>query len=250
MGWGGEGEQGANREEKMEGIHCVALIRPTNTARPFSSIFARPEPLILYNAKLDTFSEPEPFLPKVQQVARSSRLREYSRLTVNDADLGAIHYELRADTNVLYVVFASKEYPQQRAFHLLKNLIRDVEGLYGAELKRVTCADTSADVDLREIVRDICVEFRFDPQISQIESDLNEVRLVMQQNISAAVAREEKLEVLVDKSDEMVDQASQFNKSSASANNKFWKQNLYYTIAIAVAVLILILVLVLVFTLR
>ncbi|KAA8497067.1 Vesicle-associated membrane protein [Porphyridium purpureum] len=239
-------------EQLVEGVRAVALSRaaPSRVGLGLNTWFGQPELLMLYNAKLDTFSEPEPFAEKVKKVAKSG-VHETHKLTILDEQLdAAIHYQFRPDTNVLYVAVTGKRYPQARAFQLLRKAVRETEGLYGAELSRVGPAQLNGDVELRNLLIDLCVEFRYDSRVAQVDEQLDEVKLVMQQNITAAMARGEKLEILQDKTEQMNLEAGEFNRSAAEVRNDFWRENMKLIAAISLATLILILILILVFTLR
>jgi vesicle-associated membrane protein 7 len=77
-------------------------------------------------------------------------------------------------------------------------------------------------------------------QLAQVTNKLDDVKNVMVQNIEMVLERGEKLELLVDKTDQLQTQAFQFHKSSKQLRSAmFWKRVKYYAI-VAFVVLFLI----------
>jgi vesicle-associated membrane protein 7 len=76
--------------------------------------------------------------------------------------------------------------------------------------------------------------------LSQVNNKLEDVKNVMVQNIEMVLERGEKLELLVDKTDQLQTQAFQFNKSSRKLRSAMWwkKMKCYAMIFLAVAMVI------------
>jgi len=74
----------------------------------------------------------------------------------------------------------------------------------------------------------------------KVKDQLAEVKDVMVENIERVLARGEKIELLVDKSDQLNQSARKFQKSSKNLKNVMWFKNvkMWALIALIVAVLI------------
>ncbi len=77
---------------------------------------------------------------------------------------------------------------------------------------------------------------------AQVNSKLDDVKNVMVQNIETVLERGEKLELLVDKTDKLQQQAFKFERSSKQLKNAMWwrRVKLYLLIAFVIALIILI----------
>jgi vesicle-associated membrane protein 7 len=75
---------------------------------------------------------------------------------------------------------------------------------------------------------------------AQVNNKLDDVKNVMVQNIEMVLERGEKLELLVDKTDKLQNQAFKFEKSSKKLKNAmFWKRVKLYALFIFIIVLII-----------
>lgn len=77
-------------------------------------------------------------------------------------------------------------------------------------------------------------------QIGAVQSKLDAVKGVMVQNIESILERGEKLELLVDKTDQLQTTAFQFNKSSRKLRNHMWWRKVKCYGAVAFSVLLII----------
>lgn len=68
---------------------------------------------------------------------------------------------------------------------------------------------------------------------------VNDVKGIMVENIEKVLARGEKIEVLVEKTDDLRVQAQRFQKEGRNLRNKFWWQNLRMKIVLALVVVLL-----------
>lgn len=87
-------------------------------------------------------------------------------------------------------------------------------------------------------------------KITEVKSQINKVKEVMEQNIGIVIDRGEKIEVLEQKSADLADNANKFKKHSRDLKRAMWLKNLkiYACIGIFVAVIITILALVIYFS--
>ena len=78
-------------------------------------------------------------------------------------------------------------------------------------------------------------------KIQRVQDEIGEVTDMMRANIEAVVDRGEHLELLVDKSDALGSQASQFQKQSVGLRRAMWWQNMKMVFALAFVVLFILL---------
>ncbi|XP_076898540.1 putative vesicle-associated membrane protein 726 [Bidens hawaiensis] len=81
-------------------------------------------------------------------------------------------------------------------------------------------------------------------KIAKVKAQVSEVKGVMMDNIEKVLDRGEKIELLVDKTDNLRNQASDFKKQGTKMKRKMWIQNMKIKLIVAGIVLILILMVV------
>ena len=97
-------------------------------------------------------------------------------------------------------VVSDKEYPQRSAYSLLADLLR-------------LAIDSPATVT-PEFMRDLITTNQTpSDKLSRVQNQLDEIKEVMVQNVNQVLARGEKIDDLVDKSDELSKSAVKFRKS-------------------------------------
>jgi len=80
------------------------------------------------------------------------------------------------------------------------------------------------------------------PKLPLCKKKVSEVKNIMVDNIEKVLERGEKIELLVDKTDNLRFQADKFHKTGKQLRSKMWWQNMRLKITIVVVVLVLILV--------
>ncbi|KAK1413682.1 hypothetical protein QVD17_35458 [Tagetes erecta] len=82
-------------------------------------------------------------------------------------------------------------------------------------------------------------------KIAKVKAQVSEVKGVMMENIEKVLDRGEKIELLVDKTDNLRNQANEFKKQGTKMKRKMWIQNMKIKLIVAGIVLVLILVVIL-----
>mmetsp|Transcript_6127 Transcript_6127/g.13078 ORF Transcript_6127/g.13078 Transcript_6127/m.13078 type:complete len:228 (-) Transcript_6127:466-1149(-) len=181
---------------------------------------------------------------KFKRLLSSDKLAEYDRLTVADREVGSIHFV--TDQVCLYLAICSPQYPQRAAFQLLSEF-RDVfSEQFGGDVRFVK--EGELNKVSRSTLGQLCGKYEQVANVDEIESvkvQVDEVKGVMENNIHQALRNQENLDTLLDKTDVMKNEASNFQKTSVEAKNKFWWQNATYTMLIGIGLVILVVVIVL-----
>eukprot|EP00188_Purpureofilum_apyrenoidigerum_P002758 Plantae.Rhodophyta-Purpureofilum_apyrenoidigerum.ctg2818.p1 GENE.Plantae.Rhodophyta-Purpureofilum_apyrenoidigerum.ctg2818~~Plantae.Rhodophyta-Purpureofilum_apyrenoidigerum.ctg2818.p1 ORF type:complete len:236 (-),score=58.93 Plantae.Rhodophyta-Purpureofilum_apyrenoidigerum.ctg2818:1835-2542(-) len=189
------------------------------------------------------------FEERVDRVMRSGRVRESSRLTILDKEVGSVHYE--SDSNFVFLVFTRKDYPQRTAFKFLGEIRRKFALEFADDAMHANALELSDDC--APFIRKLCDEFNVLEEVdkvSKVRTEVDEVKAVMQENIQTALERGEQLDVLLDQSEQLRDNATVFKQSATTVKNKFWWQNTTLMIVIGVLILTLVLIIVLSIVLR
>nr|XP_043609378.1 putative vesicle-associated membrane protein 726 [Erigeron canadensis] len=82
-------------------------------------------------------------------------------------------------------------------------------------------------------------------KIAKVKAQVDEVKGVMMDNIEKVLDRGEKIELLVDKTDNLRNQANDFKKQGTKMKRKMWIQNMKIKLIVAGIILMLILVVIL-----
>mmetsp|Transcript_2315 Transcript_2315/g.6930 ORF Transcript_2315/g.6930 Transcript_2315/m.6930 type:complete len:230 (+) Transcript_2315:143-832(+) len=189
------------------------------------------------------------FEDRVDRIMRSGRVRESSRLTILDKEVGSVHYE--SDSKFVFLVFTRKDYPQRTAFKFLGEVRRKFTSDFEDDAVRAKALELSDDC--ASFLKKLCDQFNVLEEVdkvSKVRTEVDEVKAAMQENIQTALERGEKLDVLLDQSEQLQENATVFKQSANTVKNKFWWQNAKLMIIIAVLIGILILIIVLSVTLR
>ncbi|KAJ1966089.1 Vesicle membrane receptor protein (v-SNARE), partial [Dimargaris xerosporica] len=78
----------------------------------------------------------------------------------------------------------------------------------------------------------------------QIQQELDDVVNIMQENIDKVMEREERLDVLHNKTDDMNESARQFRKGASRVRKQMWWKDMKLKVIIAIVVIILLVVII------
>ncbi|KAJ3674577.1 hypothetical protein LUZ60_005193 [Juncus effusus] len=82
-------------------------------------------------------------------------------------------------------------------------------------------------------------------KVSKVQQQVNEVKNIMMENIDKALNRGQQIEVLVDKTDILRDQASEFRQVGTQVKRKMWIQNMKVKLIVLGIIIALILIIIL-----
>ncbi|KAJ1907875.1 Vesicle membrane receptor protein (v-SNARE) [Tieghemiomyces parasiticus] len=82
------------------------------------------------------------------------------------------------------------------------------------------------------------------PKTQQIQRELDEVVNIMQDNIDKVMEREERLDVLHSKTDDMNEGARQFRKGASRVRKQMWWKDMKLKIIIAIVIVILLVIII------
>lgn len=140
-----------------------------------------------------------------------------------------------------FLVVADEAYGRQIPFAYLERVRDEFKTSYGEKGKTATAhsLDRSFGPKLKAAM-EYCMEHPEEvSKIASVQQKVNQVKDVMVQNINQVMVRGEKLEVLVDKTDDLRSQAEKFQKQGRQLRSKMWWQNCRMKLIIAVCILLL-----------
>lgn len=176
----------------------------------------------------------------VAQECLSSMTRLEERFTIA-ADRHTFNF--LTHNGYIYLAVADEAYGRAVPFGFLER-IRDAFEEKFASTSR-TAAPHSLDRTFGSIMKrqmEYCVEHPEEvSKMAGVQRKVDEVKSIMLQNVESVLARGEKLDVLVDHTDSLRDQAQKFQKQGQTLRKKMWWQNMKVKL-IVVAVIILLIV--------
>eukprot|EP00201_Polytomella_parva_P016893 CAMPEP_0175051354 /NCGR_PEP_ID=MMETSP0052_2-20121109/7749_1 /TAXON_ID=51329 ORGANISM="Polytomella parva, Strain SAG 63-3" /NCGR_SAMPLE_ID=MMETSP0052_2 /ASSEMBLY_ACC=CAM_ASM_000194 /LENGTH=186 /DNA_ID=CAMNT_0016315621 /DNA_START=138 /DNA_END=698 /DNA_ORIENTATION=- len=140
-----------------------------------------------------------------------------------------------------YLVVADEAYGRQIPFSFLERVRDEFVERYKEKGLRASAhsLDRSFGPRLKSHM-EYCVAHPEEiTKVAAIQKKVAEVKDVMVENIEKVLERGEKIEVLVDKTDELRSQAEQFQKKGRLLRTKMWWQNMRMKLAIVFCVFLL-----------
>ncbi|GAQ89377.1 vesicle-associated membrane protein [Klebsormidium nitens] len=144
-----------------------------------------------------------------------------------------------------YLVVATEEFGRQIPFAFLERVRDDFKRRYGGG-KADTAIAHALDKDFGPKLRDhmnYCVEHPDEvSKVSKVKAQVSEVKNIMMDNIEKVLDRGEKIELLVDKTENLRFQADNFQKQGRSLRRKMWMQNMKMKLIVAGIIIAIILI--------
>jgi vesicle-associated membrane protein 7 len=146
------------------------------------------------------------------------------------------------DGGFTYLVVADENYGRQIPFAFLDKIREEFSRQY-ADKGRTALAhslDKSFGPRLKSHM-DYCMEHPDElTKVAAVQKKVDEVKNIMVDNIERVLERGEKIELLVDKTDNLRFQADKFHKTGRQLRSKMWWQNMKMKLIVVLIVLVLI----------
>lgn len=150
-----------------------------------------------------------------------------------------------ADAGYVYLVVADEEFGRQIPFACLDRIRDEFKATYGGRVQDAIAhsLDRSFGPKLKEHM-DYCTQ---NPdkisKVTRVQQQVSEVKEIMMDNIEKVLDRGEKIELLVDKTENLRFQADNFHRTGRALRRRMWWQNLKMKLMMGGAVLAIIIVL-------
>eukprot|EP00871_Galdieria_phlegrea_P003073 jgi/Galph1/3767/GphlegSOOS_G2401.1 len=141
---------------------------------------------------------------------------------------------------VTYLCIARRLYPRRLVFSFLEDIRNRFVSAYGNQISNA--GPLQMQHDFRPVLQQQMEHFSNEVEadkLSRVQQQVDEVTSVMRNNIDDALNRGERLDVLVDKAEDLRGGASQFQRSSTQLKRNFCKRNMKIIICIVVVVLLI-----------
>jgi len=143
-----------------------------------------------------------------------------------------------------FLAVADEEFGRQIPFGFLEKVKEDFLKNYGETAKNAVAGSLNR-VYGQELKRSMEYAMAHPEEINKVakvQTQVTEVKEIMMQNIEKVLDRGEKLELLVDKTENLRYQADQFQKGGKALRNKMWWQNIKMKLLVALIVCIVIVI--------
>jgi vesicle-associated membrane protein 7 len=143
-----------------------------------------------------------------------------------------------------FLVVADEAYGRQIPFAFLERL-RDAFVEKFGDKGRTAAEDSLNNTFSPTIQKQLqyCMEHPEEiSKMAQVQRKVDEVKGIMMQNVEQVLVRGERLDVLVDRTDDLRDQAQQFQRQGTRLRKRMWWQNFRMKIIVAAVVVLLVVV--------
>jgi len=149
------------------------------------------------------------------------------------------------ESGITFLCMADEEFGRRVPFAFLEDIKNRFFSTYGDRGK--TAMAFQMNEDFSRILKSQMDYYSNNPnadKIKQIQGEVDEVKNVMVTNIEKILERGEKIELLVDKTENLSQSAFKFKKSSTQLKNAMWWKNVKLMIVIVIIVLLVIYVII------
>ncbi|KAK2956113.1 putative 25.3 kDa vesicle transport protein [Blattamonas nauphoetae] len=196
--------------------------------------------LILAGSMMDvqTF-DIEPLKQKAKQIVKKLTLSSDPRCTIQD---GQFVFCYVIDRNVVFLAICTASFPSSTIYKYLDDVSQDFLRLHGQNVDTVIrpYAFVSFDMEMEKKRRRYADSLQQN-KIDELNAELNDVREIMTKNIDDVIGRGERIDVVTDISQTLLDDSRTFHRNSSRLNeNTFLRKALPYSVVVGSIVLALV----------
>jgi len=173
----------------------------------------------------------------VSKVMQSERTRKQDRLTVT-SEVGCVHYD--TDEYMVYVVVTAPDYPQRTVFKYLQEVSSTMTQKFGSQMAKMSKSDFNSK-SVKKVLVDIAQKYDDTAKVDKITAvhqQVEDVKVVMQDNITQMLNTHEKLEELETKTDNLKHDAHQFKTRATEVKKAMWCKKCKLQMIIALVILL------------
>lgn len=155
---------------------------------------------------------------------------------------GSYLFHYICEDRIVYLCITDDDYERAKAFSFLSEIKRKFQMQYGvraqtalpyamnSEFSRVMATQMRVSTDANKSA----------DKVEQVKGQVDELKGIMVRNIDQIADRGEKLELLVDKTEDLSANAVTFKKTSRNLARSMWWKNVKITIIIAIVIIVVI----------
>ena len=136
-------------------------------------------------------------------------------------------YHYVVSNNLTFLCMTDKNFTRVSAFKFLNDLEAEFLDIYGDRGQTAVAYSFNADFQrvISKLMDDYNTKERSNDRIGQVQSQLDSVKEVMIRNIDVVLDRGERIELLVQRSEEMEQNAFKFGRNATSLRRRMWWKN-------------------------
>jgi len=158
-------------------------------------------------------------------------------------DRHIFHYMV--DSGITFLCMADEEFGRRLPFAYLEDLKNRFKASYGERGR--TAVALSMNQDFSKVMANLMDYYSNNPnadKMNKVKGEIDDVKNVMVQNIERVLERNERIELLVNKTETLSNNAFKFKKSSTALKRSMWWKNVKLILLIIFIILVVIYVLV------
>uniref|UniRef100_K3W7G8 V-SNARE coiled-coil homology domain-containing protein n=1 Tax=Globisporangium ultimum (strain ATCC 200006 / CBS 805.95 / DAOM BR144) TaxID=431595 RepID=K3W7G8_GLOUD len=165
----------------------------------------------------------------------------FDEFSVESVDCDGKTYSYRVESEVVYVCVTNEAFGKSSAALFLKHINQLFDNEFGIRGK-ATKLKLDMNRDFAPTLKKQMETYssaKGAEKLQALKKDLDNVKDNVQQNISKVLERGDKIELLVDKSEQLSSQSAAFAQTSKNLRRHLWLQNVKMMIAIGVIIVLL-----------
>lgn len=164
---------------------------------------------------------------------------ENSKLTYSH---GSYLFHYICEDRIIYLCITDDDFERSKAFLFLNEIKKRFQTQYGVRAQ--TALPYAMNSEFSRVIasqmRTLTDNKQQPDQLDKVQNQVNELKGIMVRNIDQIADRGERLELLVDKTEDLSSNAVSFKKTSRNLARSMWLKNIKITIFIVVIVIIVI----------
>jgi len=174
-----------------------------------------------------------------------------SKIPTGDGKMTYSHgdylYHYISDNNIIYLCITENGFSRGDAFQFLEKVHSKFNKKFGTRAQTASAYSLNTEFSLvicEEMKKFNNPEQNNPDKISTLREEVDQVKDIMVRNIDELVERGEKLDLLVDKTENLSASAVTFKTASRNLQRKFWWKNMRLTIGFGLGVILVIYIIV------
>ncbi|KXJ23978.1 vesicle-associated membrane protein 7 [Exaiptasia diaphana] len=154
---------------------------------------------------------------------------------------GSYLFHYISEDRIIYLCITDDNFERSRAFHFLNEIKRRFQTAYHGRAQ--TALPYAMNSEFSRVLSAEMKRFSESSEgadnLSRVQGELDELRGIMVKNIDSIASRGERLELLIDKAEDLNTTSLTFKKSSKGLARAMWWKNVKITIIIVIVVILI-----------
>ncbi|XP_033111887.1 vesicle-associated membrane protein 7-like [Anneissia japonica] len=154
---------------------------------------------------------------------------------------GSYLFHYMTENRITYLCITDDDFQRSKAFMYLNEISRRFANTYGARAQ--TALPFAMNSEFSRVLSTEMMKFSEDKngdKLTQVQNDLDELNRIMVKNIDTITNRGERLELLVDKTEDLESSSLTFKKTSKNLSRSMCLKNAKFTIILIIVIILVI----------